>query len=361
MGSEQLRSEERLNRTPDSVFVLAHLITAGGIGDLVALSTVAARLRRAGISRVGLGYKNIETHFQVASLVRSGTIDFQPLPEELFDPELSLRERFRGYRDSITFQRLLMSDYERIALLGASEVRFLKKSPLRFRLDVFPKDVYFEDQRLIDNYASQLGRHYGIAEQLDHKPVEFLIPTQHTMAVKSWAKANNFVLSAPFWVINLSTGRPEKTWPLERFNALSQWFQEKTEASVVFMNPPGGFNQLQASIKLLRRPPRSFLFASAEIGESMDLIQKAAGYIGGDTGLTHIAAALGTPLVVIYPEVNLPVWKPVTAGQEMLIVSGETIKKITPEHVIRTLEAQLNLQFTPADRREEELQAPGGH
>jgi hypothetical protein len=210
MRPERLRPEETLTKTPDSVFIVGYPATFGGIGDIVALVTVADRLQRAGINRVGLGYKDIESQRQVVSLVHSPSVDFQPLPEKLFDPNLSGVDRIRYFRLSREFINRLKR-YARIALLGAREVRFLKKSLLRFKLDVFPKDVFWGDELLIDNYASQLGERSSIIERLDHKPVELSINTRHQTAVEDWARINKLNLKSPFWVINLRTGNPAKT------------------------------------------------------------------------------------------------------------------------------------------------------
>lgn len=340
MGSERITSREAVRKTPDSIFLLAHLATFGGIGDIVVLATVAARLKRAGIDRVGLGYKNIEAQAQVVRLI-SSRIDFQPLPAGLFDQSIPFSDRLQGYRDSLEFQKHLMI-YERIALLGASQVRFVMKSPLRFKVDVFPQDVYFQNKPIVDNFTLQLGKRYQV-EEFDHGPVEFSISRPLQDAVSLWAREKKFDLSSPFWVINLCAGTPEKTWSLPKFVTLSEWLNRHAQEPVVFINPPENFKKWHPLIEFLKRAPQNLFFASAEIGANMALIKRAKGYIGGDTGLTHIAAALGTPLVIIYPEVNLHVWKPVTAGQEISVVSAETIDKITPAQVINPLEARFKI------------------
>ncbi len=339
MTIERLGSKETLKKVPDSVFILAHLATFGGIGDIVALATVAARLKRAGVNRVGLGYKSSEAQAQVTSLI-SSEINFQPLPEKLFTSELSLPDRVRGYRDSLRFQRVLLG-YERVALLGASEVRFLRKSPLRLRLDTFPEDVFYQPQTLVDNYTSQLGEYYGVSNRLDRGPVEFSLPPRCDLAVSNWARETELNLSLPFWVFNLNTGSHEKTWPLDRFIALSSWLYDRTKIPTVLINLPDDSSTRQRLFELSEENSWLYLFASPEIGETAALIKKAQGYIGGDTGITHITAALGTPLVAIYPKVNLPVWEPVTAGQKMTVVSGETVKEISCDQVTSALEAHL--------------------
>lgn len=340
MMTEREKPKEPLVETPKSLFIIAHLATHGGIGDLVVLSTVASRLQRAGIAKVGLGYNGESgSQFQVTQLISPEGIEFLPMPEGLFDPELSafsFWKRLGYYFDSLEFQRSLLG-YDRIALLGASAVRFLKKSPLFFRLDTFPKDVFKEDQLLADNYTHQLGEKYGIDDKLDQMPVDLSIPLKHEIAVADLASEMGLDLSSPFWVVNLRTGRPEKTWPLERFITLSRWLNEEKNKSIVLINPPETFYEWQSLREQVG--PRVHLFLSAELGETAALLNSAAGYIGGDTGVTHIAAAMEIPLVCLYPEVNLRVWRPVTEGQKAIFISGEAIVDITPEQVMAILEA----------------------
>lgn len=340
MSTEHLRPKETL-KNPESLFIIAHLATWGGIGDFVALTTVAARLKRAGIQHVGLGHKNTETLRQMVSLIPFGTIDFQPLPAQLFDSELSQHHpflRLLRFGSSSGFQYKLLA-FETIAIVGAEEIRFLPKSPfLHDRLSFFPEDPASQNQSLVDFCALQLGEYCGVAHRLDHKPLEFSIPQHHKDFLSWWASAkeNKLDLESPYLVINLGTGRAEKTWPFDRFLGLGKQLQQKTKIPIVFINLPISPNdpqQWQSFTAMLENPWVHCLF-SAEIGQVAALIERAEGYIGGDTGFTHIAAALGTRFVEVCRKDALPVWKPITKGQKLEIISGEKIEDIALEQVL---------------------------
>lgn len=340
MRHELLRPEEVSKKTPDSLCILAHFVTRGGISDIVALATVAARLERTKKNKqIGLGYVNNEVQPQAIQLLSLHGINFHPFPERLFDPYVFGWDRVRYFHHSWQFRNEL-EPYTRIALLGAKEARFVRKSLLRFRLDPFPKNVFSEDQPLVDNYASQLAEEYCLPE-LDYCPVEFSIPPN--AAVFRWFITNQLnPKPLSFGVINLGAGSAPKTWPAERFFTIGEWVHQKTETPIVFINPPPSFSQREQVAGFVETRPWAYLFQSAIVGETADLVQRARWYMGGDTGFTHIAAAIGKPLVAIYPEVNLRVWKPVTKHQKMIIVSEETIESITCNQVIRRLEACSN-------------------
>src|SRR5256885_11095956 len=69
---------------------------------------------------------------------------------------------------------------------------------------------------------------------------------------------------------------------------------------------------------MIRRPPRSTLFPYTTLFRSRLLkpplpvlaaiLREAAAYLGGDTGVSHLAAAVGSQAVLLFPPASRPRW-----------------------------------------------------
>jgi ADP-heptose:LPS heptosyltransferase len=67
----------------------------------------------------------------------------------------------------------------------------------------------------------------------------------------------------------------------------------------------------------LQHPDRT-VHALTDLLDLMDLLKSAAGYIGNDSGASHLAAFLGLPAVVIFGPTDPERWRPV--GRNVQIV-----------------------------------------
>jgi ADP-heptose:LPS heptosyltransferase len=55
-------------------------------------------------------------------------------------------------------------------------------------------------------------------------------------------------------------------------------------------------------------------------------------YIGNDSGITHLAAAVGTPVVAVMGATDPAVWAP--RGERVRVVSGGSLDGISTEDVL---------------------------
>jgi ADP-heptose:LPS heptosyltransferase len=57
-------------------------------------------------------------------------------------------------------------------------------------------------------------------------------------------------------------------------------------------------------------PLRPALAREWPLGELAALLARCAGYVGGDSGITHLAAAVGTPVVAVFGPTDPRRWAP---------------------------------------------------
>jgi heptosyltransferase III len=118
-----------------------------------------------------------------------------------------------------------------------------------------------------------------------------------------------------FAVIHPFASAPQKRWPLEKFREVA---------------------------RLLKMPvrwcagPQEDLTDAVRIDDLYDLaiwLARARIYIGNDSGITHLAAAVGTPTIVLFGPTDPAVWAP--RGSRVLYPMNE----IEPADVIAAVEA----------------------
>ena len=123
-----------------------------------------------------------------------------------------------------------------------------------------------------------------------------------------------------FALINPGAAWPNKRWPPERFASLARRLADRHGLRSVVLWGPGERDLGEAVVA--ESSGAAVLSLPTRVGDLLAIARDAAVMVSGDTGPTHIAAAVGTPLVGIYgptrPERNGP-W-----GAGNLVVSRAT-------------------------------------
>jgi heptosyltransferase III len=96
-------------------------------------------------------------------------------------------------------------------------------------------------------------------------------------------------------VIHPFSGSPRKNWPLERFHALAEKLQR-----VMPVRWCAGEED----------PPLPGSTRIHDLYELAGWLAQARLYIGNDSGITHLAAAVGTPVLAIFGPTNPEIWAP---------------------------------------------------
>ena len=147
-----------------------------------------------------------------------------------------------------------------------------------------------ETVHVID-WCAALARPLGI-ERIERR-FPFQIPAEADRKVEA---ALQPTAGRPIAVINPGAGWPTKLWPAERFGELSARLAAELDLSVVVTTGPGE-KDLLARIRQWRG---SFISLDLDLVELAALARRTACFIGGDTGPTFVASAMGAPVVALY-------------------------------------------------------------
>jgi heptosyltransferase-3 len=105
-----------------------------------------------------------------------------------------------------------------------------------------------------------------------------------------------------------------KAWRQDAWVELAEWFRQNGMRIVLTGgNDASEMSKVNALAKLL--PPETVNVAGAlEFSDVAYLLSKARAYVGPDTVVTHLAAAVGTPTVALFGPSNPMKWGPWPSG-----------------------------------------------
>jgi ADP-heptose:LPS heptosyltransferase len=109
-------------------------------------------------------------------------------------------------------------------------------------------------------------------------------------------------------IVHPGAAAPARRWPLERFAALARREQRIRPVLVT-----GSRAEAPLAHEIARRAglsPRAVLAGRTDLVELAALVATAARVISGDTGIAHLAVALGTPSLTLYGPVPPSEWGP---------------------------------------------------
>ncbi|MGH7276381.1 MAG: lipopolysaccharide heptosyltransferase I [Candidatus Rokuibacteriota bacterium] len=134
-------------------------------------------------------------------------------------------------------------------------------------------------------------------------------------------------------VVTPGAGRADKRWPAERFGELARRLAAEAAASVLVVWGPSELALAEAVAATSRRGG-VVLAPPTDLGELLSVLRRASVVVGGDTGPTHLAAALAVPCVGLYgptsAERNGP-WG--QAGRALQSPDG-TLESLTVDRVL---------------------------
>ena len=135
--------------------------------------------------------------------------------------------------------------------------------------------------------------------------------------------------SAGAVLIHPGSGGVAKCWPLPRFIAVGRALVQAGRTVEFVLGEAERERLAPAAIAALEQ---AFTVHTAlSLPQLVLLFRQAAGYIGNDSGPTHLAAALGLPTVAVFTVSEPRVWRPI--GPQVQVVRGDGSLR---EHTMET-------------------------
>ena len=132
------------------------------------------------------------------------------------------------------------------------------------------------------------------------------------------------------WAVHPGSGGAKKNWPIDRFAELARGLSD-----VLFLAGPAEEERLREIENAC--PGRALSSPGWEL--LVGVLALARGYVGNDSGVTHLAAALGVPTVAVFGPTDPAVWGPRGPKVKVLRGEGGRLDAIETVQVLEALEA----------------------
>lgn len=111
------------------------------------------------------------------------------------------------------------------------------------------------------------------------------------------------------------SGANEKNWPVDFFRAVAEWWRSATQSAVIVLVGPveaerGGFESLR---------DMGIAAPDLSLAQTAALLARSDVYLGNDSGVTHLAAAVGVRTVALFGPSNAQRWAP--RGRKVAVLS----------------------------------------
>ncbi|KAA0224992.1 glycosyltransferase [Fimbriimonadia bacterium ATM] len=181
-------------------------------------------------------------------------------------------------------------------------------------------------------------RQYGaLAEALGCPidPIEFGLSPQPEAVQRICEKLEQIGVNGPFVALNLGSGGAEKRWPVEHYARLVPMLRSAGLTPVV-IGSPGEVSLYEELCKFVGEKVPS-LVGQTSIAELVAVLSRCAAHVGADTGSSHIAVALGRPVVSVMGP-TLPERSGPFERREFTLYKGpDGLTSISPEEVLAVL------------------------
>ena len=149
-----------------------------------------------------------------------------------------------------------------------------------------------------------------------------------------WARAHlPLSATAPVVLVHPAASKAERSWPVERYIEVIQYLQSRWGAHVVLTGGPGDFDR-RLGDAIAAAVPVIDLIGQTKPKQLLAVIEAADLLICPDTGPSHMAAAVSTPVVALHAVTSADVSGPYIYRHLAVDCYPEAVKiilKKTPE------------------------------
>jgi ADP-heptose:LPS heptosyltransferase len=121
-------------------------------------------------------------------------------------------------------------------------------------------------------------------------------------------------------IFHPGSGSKKKDWPLDRFLNLAHTVQDQLGSRILIVLGPAEGPEVQRAFEGMKPNP-PIPAKGLTLLQLASVMEGCRFFVGNDSGISHMAAALGLPTVVIFGPTDQRVWSP--RGEKTFVVSRD--------------------------------------
>jgi len=144
--------------------------------------------------------------------------------------------------------------------------------------------------------------------------------------------------TAGFTVVHPGSGSEKKNLPLERWTSLMNILLQDYPGCALFVGGEAEGDKLDRAMEQLDvAPPSRVATATLPLPVLAAVLQRARCFFGHDSGISHLAAAVGTPVIALFGPTDAATWAPQGGYVSVIQKASGNLDDITKEDVLYPL------------------------
>jgi len=217
----------------------------------------------------------------------------------------------------------LFGQFHLIVVFGKDEegtlIGNLKEASCSQILHIDPFPLWGERVHLTDHLLRQFSR-YGF-HVLGSNPRLCLKKSDQDWGDDFWRrKGMTLEERAKTIILHPGSGSKKKVWPLDRFLSLARTLQNRFGSKILIPFGPAEGSEVEEVFEGM--DPRAVIrVKELSLKELASVMEGCRLFIGNDSGISHMACALGIPTIAIFGPTDPRVWSP--RGERVWVIQKE--------------------------------------
>jgi hypothetical protein len=152
-----------------------------------------------------------------------------------------------------------------------------------------------------------------------------------------WLREQGYEGQGGLAMLHPGAGSPGKRWAPERFAELARRLLSSDGFRPILMEGPA---EEGLARQIAEAVPGSLLCEGVALGALAGILSRCRFFVGNDSGVTHLAAALGVPTLALFGPTAPEQWAPLGESVTVLRDGSGRLEKITVDGVLEAMRNQ---------------------
>ena len=150
----------------------------------------------------------------------------------------------------------------------------------------------------------------------DRPPAQLAVTEKAARSIAGRLAAHEIHDALPIALVHPAAAFETKRWPADNFARITEEVASRGFTPVAIVSPPE--RQILESL-IQQSSARVIGLTDLSLPEITALAARAGLFVGNDSGIAHMAAAVNTPCVVVFGSSNVAHWRPWTKGNSEVV------------------------------------------
>ncbi len=151
---------------------------------------------------------------------------------------------------------------------------------------------------------------------------------------RQWLVERGWTPGEKIVALHPGAASPGKRWPVDCFRQVALAFSQEGRGKTLIIEGPAEPG-LGSAVTVQSRASGFIAAVCPSLTLLAAVLSLCSGYVGNDSGVSHLAAGVGLPSVVLFGPTSPGLWRPL--GDRVAVLNDPCLERITAEGVLQAL------------------------